>query len=76
MTIIILAFAQARSVFGFSETRVDYAPDETPRNIVLRLCPSAQLSSLRVAIDCEYVDWDSPVGEAKELAILPPVSGG
>jgi molybdopterin converting factor small subunit len=31
---------------------------------------------MRVAIDCEYWDWDTPVGPASELAIIPPVSGG
>ncbi len=76
MTITILAFAQAQSVFGFSETRLVCAPVETPRHVVLRLCPSAQIDALRVALDCEYVSWDAPLGEAKELAILPPVSGG
>jgi molybdopterin synthase sulfur carrier subunit len=31
---------------------------------------------LRAAVDYEYWDWDAPVGNATELAIIPPVSGG
>ncbi|MEI9960038.1 MAG: MoaD/ThiS family protein [Limisphaerales bacterium] len=32
--------------------------------------------SIRVAIDLEYADWDKPIGAARELALVPPVSGG
>ncbi len=76
MTITILAFAQARSLFGFSTTTVSCDAADTPRTVVLRLVPTAELTALRAALDCEYVSWDSPLGDAKELAILPPVSGG
>ena len=31
---------------------------------------------MRIAVDQEYADWDSPIGEAKEIALIPPVSGG
>lgn len=30
----------------------------------------------RIAIDLEYRAWDEPVGHAREMAIIPPVSGG
>ena len=30
----------------------------------------------RVAIDLEYRAWDEPIGNAQEMAIIPPVSGG
>ena len=29
-----------------------------------------------VACDMNYADWDAPLGDAKEIAFLPPVSGG
>ena len=29
-----------------------------------------------VARDMSYADWDTPLGDAKEIAFLPPVSGG
>jgi molybdopterin synthase sulfur carrier subunit len=41
-----------------------------------RFSVSADLTFLRVALDQEYCDWDTPVGQAAELALMPPVSGG
>jgi len=29
-----------------------------------------------VACDMSYADWDTPVGGVREVAFLPPVSGG
>jgi molybdopterin synthase sulfur carrier subunit len=76
MTLTVLAFAQSQDLFGFSRREVTAAPGDTPRGLLLRLKPGADLAHLRVALDCEFADWDSPLGSARELAILPPVSGG
>ena len=76
MNITILAFAQARDVFGFSECTVECSASDTPRSIVDRFSVSADLTFLRVALDQEYCEWDTPVGQAAELALMPPVSGG
>lgn len=76
MTLTVLAFAQARDLFGFGRQEVDCNPAETPRALLLRLNPQADLGLLRVALDCEFADWDQPLGSATELAIIPPVSGG
>ena len=76
LEITILTFAQARDTFGFSSRTVPAAPEDTPRAILQRLAPTADLTHLRAALDHEYVSWDAPVGAAKELAIIPPVSGG
>jgi len=37
---------------------------------------AARLQQCRVWVNGEPVDGDSPVGDADELAVLPPVSGG
>jgi molybdopterin synthase sulfur carrier subunit len=76
VNLTILVFAQARDSFGFAERVVVCAPEETPRALLHRLAPGVSQEHLRVALDCEYVTWDTPVGEAAELAIIPPVSGG
>ncbi len=76
MNLTILVFAQARDAFGFAERAVPCAPEETPREVLQRVSPGVSLEHLRVALDCEYVTWDTPIGEAAELAIIPPVSGG
>jgi molybdopterin synthase sulfur carrier subunit len=72
----ILAFASARERAGFAELEIPVDPSETPRAILIRLAPRLPLDDLRAAVDCEYWDWDAPVGGGSELAIIPPVSGG
>jgi molybdopterin converting factor small subunit len=76
MPITVLAFAQSQDTFGFSSRAVPCEPDDTPRTLLLRLRPDADLTHLRVAVDCEFADWDTPLGPARELAVIPPVSGG
>jgi molybdopterin synthase sulfur carrier subunit len=76
MRIKILTFAQTRTQLGFSERMVECAATETPRIILHRLAPEFEPGPVRVAVDLEYADWDKPVGEAGELALIPPVSGG
>ncbi len=72
----LLAFATAREQAGFSEVELPVEPAETPRAIIARAAPGLELDNLRVAVDCEFWDWDAPVGNAAELALIPPVSGG
>lgn len=76
MELTILAFAHARSTFGFSSKVVALAPGDTPRKILLQLQPDADLRHLAVAIDGEYASLDTPLEKASELALIPPVSGG
>ena len=75
--ITVLTFAQTRTQLGFAEKSIDCEPTETPREILRRLAPQFDPGkTIRVAVDQEYADWDKPVGEAFELALIPPVSGG
>ena len=73
----LLAFAQAADRLGWREILAECAPDETLRGIVGRNAPGFDFTSVRVAVDCEYMSWDDAVGAlAQEIAIIPPVSGG
>jgi molybdopterin converting factor small subunit len=76
MTVRFLAFAQAREQLGFDERAVECAPGETPRELLSKLAPSFPIESARVAVDLEYRGWDEPLGDASEVAVIPPVSGG
>lgn len=76
MKVKLLAFAQARETFGFSEKMVECESAQTPREVMEMVAPGISLESLRVAVDCGFADWDKPMGEAAEMALLPPVSGG
>ncbi len=76
MKVKILAFAQARETFGFSEKIVKYEIGQTPREVMEKIAPDISLEGLRVAVDCEFSDWNKPMEVAAEMALLPPVSGG
>jgi molybdopterin synthase sulfur carrier subunit len=77
MQITILAFAQTRTQLGFDERVVECAAGETPRVILRRVAPGFDPGkAVRVAVNQEYSDWDQPVGDAFEIALIPPVSGG
>lgn len=76
MKVKLMAFAQARETFGFSEKIVECDPGQTAREVISGIAPGISLESLRVAVDCAFADWDEPLGEVNEMALLPPVSGG
>lgn len=77
MQIKVLAFAQARLALGFSERMVATSQTETPRAILRQIAPEYLPDrSTRVAINQIFSEWDAPVGDAVELAIIPTVSGG
>jgi len=72
-------FASMREAAGRSH---DEVPGATVADVldaaVERYGPDfgARLQQCRVWVNGEPVDGDSPVGDADELAVLPPVSGG
>ena len=76
MTLRLLAFAQAADAVGFRERDVSYEPGETSRQVLMQVAAHYDPVHARVAIDGEYRGWDEPIGEAAEMAIIPPVSGG
>ncbi len=77
-TVRLLLFAQARELVGFRELLILVDPEETPRQILERIAPGffEKVFGARVSLDLEYGSWDCPIGEAEEMAVLPPVSGG
>ncbi len=81
MKITVLLFASLRDAVGASRLELE-APDEsTPRQIAELLAEShaslrPHLRTIAYAIDGEFVAGDAKWAEAKELALLPPVSGG
>ncbi len=75
----LLAFHTAATRLGFREREIEIKSGDTPRVLLARINPSAvSLAEMtRVAIDLEYSSWDGPIPDtAREIAIIPPVSGG
>lgn len=81
----MLYFAWVRESVGSGEEQVD--PPEAVRNIadlidwLARRSPGhaeafANPTKLRAAIDQKFVPLDAPLGDAREVALFPPVTGG
>lgn len=80
----ILYFAWVREAIGKAEEQVDPAPGITVAGVIDMLAARgdgyvtafADRDKLRAALDQNFVPLDTPVGDARELAIFPPVTGG
>jgi len=77
-------FAALREAIGRAEAVLDLPPSiKTGRDLVRLLASqfphaAAHLNapSLRIALDQEIASFDVPLGGAKEIALLPPMTGG
>jgi sulfur-carrier protein len=83
MTLEILYFAWVRERIGVPRESVetnavtvaDLLAELSAREDRYALAFS-DLSALRVAIDQDLADFDSPLADAREVAIFPPMTGG
>lgn len=77
MSLTLKFFASCAEEMGERERQVPFQP--TPRRLVESVPELARLKDrphLRVAVNHTWADWDTPLKEGDEVAILPPVSGG
>jgi molybdopterin synthase sulfur carrier subunit len=75
----ILLFAGLRERAGWAERHwpVDCTGGITPRQIWLTLqLPDELTQEIRIAINQQFADPDTPLQPGDELAFLPPISGG
>ncbi|MFT4679282.1 MAG: molybdopterin converting factor small subunit [Flavobacteriales bacterium] len=76
----ILTFGIAFEIIG--ERRLNYQKDQTLSCADLKIQLIADypglssISSIKLAVDGEYVDDDFLINPQSEVAIIPPVSGG
>lgn len=83
MTLEILYFAWVRERIGVpretveteAATVAELLKDLSARDDRYALTFS-DLSALRVAIDQDLADFDSPLAGAREVALFPPMTGG
>ena len=80
-TIRILLFAGLREQAGWAEQHWQADPERdaalTPRELWLHLkLPGDFDRRVRVAINQQFADADTPLQPGDELAFLPPISGG
>ena len=81
-TVTVLYFAALRDLSGHAEERVDLS---TPSGSVAEFLGQLQqrhtalagrLSSVRVAVNEEFVEPSAELREGDVVALIPPVSGG
>ncbi len=83
MAIEVLYFAWLRERIGQPKEQVE-TQAATVRELVAELAEKdewhaaafADMSAVRVAIDQELSDLDAPLGNAREVAFFPPMTGG
>lgn len=81
MKITILLFAGLREAVGANRVEVETFSGSTPQQIAITLAERyprlrPHVATIAYAIDGEFVAADTQLTDAKELALLPPVSGG
>jgi molybdopterin synthase sulfur carrier subunit len=80
----VLYFAWLRERVGAASEEIDPGSAATPRELVAQLSTRdpryaaafADMDAVRVAVDQEMCDLDTPIGGAREVAFFPPVTGG
>jgi molybdopterin synthase sulfur carrier subunit len=80
----VLYFAWMRERIGRGSEEIDPAGAVTARDLVERLRTRSDahalafenLAAVRVAVDQEMGDLDTPLAGAREVAFFPPVTGG
>ncbi|ANI76949.1 MoaD/ThiS family protein [Sphingobium sp. EP60837] len=84
-TLNILYFAWVRELIGRDDEEVERpAPDSSIASLIERLANRGggyaealgDHQRLRAALDQRFVPLETTIGQARELAIFPPVTGG
>ena len=77
MEVTLLAFATAAERLGWRTRGVVAEPDNTPLELFRSVDGDFSPGTARVAVNGQYHDWTAAIGsEAREVAMIPPVSGG
>lgn len=80
MKVKIVCFGISRDLIGSFEKNIELpngANISAFKNYLVGINPDfAKLTSLRIAVNEEYVDDSFLISENQELVIIPPVSGG
>lgn len=81
MRIKLRLFSIAKDIAGFDEQEIDVAESSTASDVLEFLSARDKRfhewkSSLRFAVNYEYVANNHPLKDGDEVAVIPPVSGG
>lgn len=81
MMVTVKMFAAARDLVGASEVTLEVGGDATVgdlRNLLAEKYPAAAPLIIRsmLAVDARYASDEERIASAREIACIPPVSGG
>jgi molybdopterin synthase sulfur carrier subunit len=81
MRIKLRLFSIAKDLAGFEEKDIALDSGATPEHVLEILSEHNKTferwkTSLRFAVNYEYVSNDHPLNDGDEVAVIPPVSGG
>lgn len=81
MRVRVLYFGIVRERIGRSQEEIELVANSTVADLAAILSAkhgnlAAGVSSLRLAVNLEYVDSDAILHDNDEVAVIPPVSGG
>jgi molybdopterin synthase sulfur carrier subunit len=80
MQLTLIAFGITKDILGGRKVAFDLSGPATVGNLLQQLQqaypPIDGLASLKVAVNSEYAQWDTPIGADDEVVLIPPVSGG
>ena len=83
MQLDVLYFAWLRERIGTPRERIE-TQATTVRQLIAQLVAMddwhaqalSDLTAVRVALDQDLADLDTPLGQAREIAFFPPMTGG
>ncbi|MCI0706988.1 MAG: MoaD/ThiS family protein [Ignavibacteriae bacterium] len=81
MNITLKLFSIAKDLAGFDERQVQFNEGDRAEAVLRHLAglnPRFEQwhSSVRLAVNLEYVSNNHPLQDGDEVAVIPPVSGG
>ncbi len=74
----VYAFSSSAKELGFKETTIMAKPNLSPIEVLSQIETFTvdQSQKYRIAINESFSSWTDQIGHVKEIAIIPPVSGG
>jgi molybdopterin converting factor subunit 1 len=80
MKVTVLAFGFTKDIIGQRFSTIELKEGSMVgdfRTSLLKQYPAlSKMAVIRVAINSEYAEDDTPLNENDEVALIPPVSGG
>lgn len=74
----VLCFAHMKDIFGGEKITINSGGIATVKDLLehLKATYDADISGIMTAVNEEFAEESTPVGQGDTVALIPPVSGG